>query len=88
MLKTIEANKTDEKKHSYLQDEGREFSQDPSEETGYKEEEVLRFMEEQDISSHSGKKYQFILAERNDTIKFTGRYKYLPVNICGYEGEK
>ena len=46
MIKTLEANKNDEEKHSQPQNEGRKFGQNPSEETNYKEKEVLRFMEE------------------------------------------
>ena len=40
-------------------------------------------MEEQEILLGSGKVYQFIPAERNDTVRNTGRPKYLPVKICG-----
>ena len=42
-------------------------------------------MEEQEIPQSSGKVYQFIPAEGNDTIRNTGRHKYLPINICGNE---
>ena len=44
-------------------------------------------MEEQEIPQGSGKVYHFIPAERNDTVRNTGRHKYLPINICGNEGE-
>ena len=44
-------------------------------------------MEEQEIPLNSGKTYRFIPAERNDTVRDTGRYIYLPVNSCGDRGE-
>ena len=44
-------------------------------------------MEEQEIPQGSGKVYHFIPEERNDTVRNTGRHKYLPVDICGDEGE-
>ena len=44
-------------------------------------------MEEQKILQRSGKVYHFIPAERNDTVRITGRHKYLPINICRNEGE-
>ena len=40
-------------------------------------------MEAWEIPLDSGKVYRFILAERNDTIRHTGRPKYLPVEVCG-----
>ena len=69
VLRSREANKTEEEKCLHLQNEGRKFGQDSSEVSGYKEEEILRFMEEQEILSNSGKTYCFILAERNDTVR-------------------
>ena len=43
-------------------------------------------MKEQEIPARSGKVYQFIPAERNDTIRDTGCPKYLPVQTCGDDG--
>ena len=43
-------------------------------------------MEEQEIPAVSGRVYQFIPAKRNDTVRNTGRPKYLPIKTCGDNG--
>ena len=87
MLRVEEANTKEKEQLSHPQKEEREFDQKPSGLPIYEEEEVLRFMEEQEIPQGSGKVYHFIPAERNDTVRNTGRHNYLPIDICGDEGE-
>ena len=67
-----EANKTEEEQLSHPQNEEKELDQKQSGLSIYEEEEVLRFMEEQEIPQGSGKVYHFIPAERNDTVRNTG----------------
>ena len=43
-------------------------------------------MEEQEAPPGSGKVYQFIPAKRNDTVKSTGRPKYLPIKTYENSG--
>ena len=43
-------------------------------------------MEEQEAPARSGKVYQFVPAKRNDTVKSTGRPKYLPIKTCENDG--
>ena len=85
MLRVKEANKTEEEKLFHPQTEEKKLDQTQSEVSSYKEE-VLRFMEEQEIPQSSGKVYHFIPAQRNDSVSNTGRHKYLPINIYGNEG--
>ena len=57
MLRVEEANKTEVEGLSHLQEEEREFNKKPSGLSIYKEEKVLRLMEEQEIQLESGKVY-------------------------------
>ena len=57
MLRVEEANKTEAEGLSHLQRERKEFDQELSGSSIYKEERVLRFMEEQEIPLGSGKVY-------------------------------
>ena len=43
-------------------------------------------MEEQEIPAGSGRVYQSIPAERDDTVRNTGLPKYLPIEACGDDG--
>ena len=86
MSRVEEANKTEAEGLSHLQKKRDKFNQELLGSSIYKEERVLRLMEEQEIPARSGKVYQFIPAERNDTIRNTGCPKYLPVKICGDDG--
>ena len=87
VLRVEEANKTEEEQLSHPHEEDKKFDQKQSELSIYGEEEVLRFMEEQKILQGSGKVYHFIPAERNDSVRYKGRRKYLHINICGDEEE-
>ena len=51
------ANKTEAEGLSHLQKKREKFNQEPSGSSIYKEEKVLRFMEEQEIPLGSGKVY-------------------------------
>ena len=73
-------------KDSHLQKKREKFNQKSSGSSIYKEERVLRLMEEQGIPAGSGKVYRFIPAKRNDTVRNTGYPKYLPVKTCGDNG--
>ena len=73
MSRLEEANKTEEKGLSHLHKKGGKFNQELSGSSIYEEERVLRLMEEQELPAGSGKVYQFIPAESNDTVKDTGR---------------
>ena len=86
MLKVEEENKTEAGGLSHLQKKTIKFDQELSGSLIYKEERILRFMEEQEIPVGSGRVYQFIPAKRNDTVRNTGRPKYLPVKICEDDG--
>ena len=56
--------------------------QDLLEPSIYKEERVLRMMEEQEIPARSGQIYRFTPANRDDLMMRTGHPKYLPVDTC------
>ena len=67
---------------NHLEEEDEEIDSRPTDLTIYEEEAILKLMDKQELGLKVGENHNFVLAQRSDINKKTGRPKYIPVEAC------